>query len=49
MANELSTLSVGDESRAGLDVADQGLVDAHGDLPGVLKQHTGEEIPGPSK
>ena len=49
MANELSTLPVGDESRAGLDVADQGVVDAHGDLSGVLKQHTGEEIPGPSK
>ena len=42
MANELSTLPVGDESRAGLDVADQGVVDAHGDLSGVLKQHTGQ-------
>ena len=49
MANELSTLPVSDESRAGLDVTDQGLVVAHGDLLGVLKQHVGEEIPGPSQ
>ena len=49
MANELSTLPVGDESRAGLDVADRGRVDVHADLPGVVKQHTGEESPGVSR
>ena len=46
MANELSTLPVGDESRAGLDVADRGRVVVHGDRPGVLRQHTGVESPG---